>query len=87
MQQVAKETSQAASGDHISISVPCEVKELPTFRLHVDLHVNGRQAQAARIAAAGLDRDRAELKSGKRCVGPNDLFRWMLERLADELKI
>jgi len=74
-------------GDSVKIDVPYELKEMPTFRLHVDLSVSGRQAKAARLAAAGLDRDRAELESGKRCVGTNDLVRWILERLADQLGI
>jgi hypothetical protein len=89
MDQVAKEVSQSAetSDGEVVLAVPCEIRDLPTFRLHVDLSISGRQAQAARIAAAGLDRDRVTLENGRRCVGTNDLVRWFLERVADELEL
>jgi len=72
---------EAGSLSELTLKVPIEDIESPTFRLHVDISLQGEPAKNMRRAAAGLDRKRLTLANGKRCVGTNDLVRWLAEQL------
>lgn len=67
---------------HREMRIPMEAIEVPTFRLHLDISIQGEQAAMLRRVASALDRNRATLENGRRCTGTNDAVRWFLEQLA-----
>ena len=53
---------------------------------HVDVQLTSRQADALHHVLAGLDAAGARLDDGRRVFHKVDVVRWILEKVADELK-
>lgn len=73
------------SGDvsFYNLRVPLEDIAVPTFRMHLDVNIQGEQATSLRRVASALDKNRATLANGRRCVGANDAIRWILEQISN----
>lgn len=77
---------ESAVVQFVTIRIPVEMKPVPSFRLHADIGFTGDSTEAIRMAAGGLDHERITLSNGRRCVGTNDVLRYIVEQISAELK-
>lgn len=69
----------------VTLAVPVADQDRMAFRLHLDISISGDDAKALRRIAVGLS-ETGERVNGHRCEGTNDAVRWMLHKLADQMK-